>query len=79
MPIYRMLQNSAFGPEAIECLGLAYQRALATFGLMDRPDELIEALAKLIIEIAKQTGERDPDKICAIALQLMNKDQVQLC
>jgi hypothetical protein len=75
MPIYRLLQNSAFGPEDVERMGIAYERALATYGLVDPPDALAENLAKLIIEIF-QTGEKDPEHICEIVLQLTNKDRV---
>ena len=66
MAIYRLLQNSAFGPDEIERMTTAYEDALRVLGLSDRADPLTEILAKKIIEIA-QTGERDPAKIRAKA------------
>jgi hypothetical protein len=67
MAIYRLLQNSAFGPEEIARMTTAYEDALRVLGLTDRADPMTEILAKKIIEIA-QTGERDPARICANAV-----------
>jgi hypothetical protein len=38
----------------------------------DRRDPATIAVAKLIIELAKQ-GERDPERLCALALKQMSK------
>jgi hypothetical protein len=62
MAIYRLLQNSAFGPEQISCMTTAYEDALRELGLVDRSDPITEIVAKKIIEIV-QTGERDPLQI----------------
>jgi hypothetical protein len=67
MAIYRLLQNSAFGPEEIQRMTTAYEEALRVLGLTDRADPMTEILAKKIIEIA-QTGERDPVRIRAQAV-----------
>jgi hypothetical protein len=67
MAIYRLLQNSAFGPEEIACMTTAYEEALRVLGLTDRADPMTEILAKKIVEIA-QTGERDPMRICTNAV-----------
>ena len=67
MAIYRLLQNSAFGPEAIAHLAAAYEKALLALRLEDRPDPTTELIAKKIIEVA-QTGARDPEQICKLAL-----------
>ena len=67
MAIYRLLQNSAFGPEEIERMTTAYEDALRALGLTDRVDPMTEILAKKIVEIA-QTGERDPARIRAQAV-----------
>jgi hypothetical protein len=67
MAIYRLLQNSAFGPEEIDRMTIAYEEALRVLGLTDRADPMTEILAKKIVEIA-QTGERDPMRICAGAV-----------
>lgn len=67
MAIYRLLQNSAFGPEEIDRMTTAYEEALRVLGLTDRADPMTEILAKKIVEIA-QTGERDPMRICTGAV-----------
>ena len=68
MAIYRLLQNSAFGPEDIERLATAYEDALRALKLVDRDDPITEIVAKRIIEAA-QTGLRDPDSLCATAIR----------
>jgi hypothetical protein len=70
VPIYRLLQNSAFLPEDVQRLGEAYEQALKELRLVDRNDPLAETVAQHIIEVA-QTGERDPGRICALALERM--------
>ncbi len=67
MPIVRLLQHEAFGPEDITVITTAFEDALTTLGLIDRTDPLTELVAKKIIECA-QTGERDPVRLrdCAI-------------
>jgi hypothetical protein len=57
--IYRLLQQSAFGPEFIDLMVTAYEDCLRILQLSDRSDPLAEVIAKKIIEIA-QTGVRDP-------------------
>jgi hypothetical protein len=70
VPIYRLLRNSAFLPEDVQRLGEAYEQALKESRLVDRNDPLAETVAQHIIEVA-QTGERDPGRICALALEQM--------
>jgi hypothetical protein len=67
MAIYRLLQNSAFGPKEIAFLSEAYEQSLRALGLKDRDDPTTELVAKKIIEIG-QTGLRDPKLICERAL-----------
>jgi hypothetical protein len=69
--IYRLLQNSAFEPEDISRLTTAYERALKQLRLEDRTDPLTETVAKHIIEAA-QNGEKDPERICALALERLD-------
>jgi hypothetical protein len=76
--IYRLLQQSAFGPDDTKRMGDAYELALAQLGLKDRNDPLTETVAKLIIEIA-QTGEKDPKTICAFALRRLNEPDREAC
>jgi hypothetical protein len=67
MAIYRLLQNSAFGPEQVDRMTTAYEDVLRILGLSNRTDPLTEIVAKKIIEIA-QTGERDPLRIRSRAI-----------
>jgi hypothetical protein len=66
--IYRLLQGSAFDPDAVERIAAAYEDALLALKVTDRADPVSEALAKKIFEIA-QTGEREPSRISALALK----------
>ena len=62
MPIYRLLQNHAFGPDEINVLTTAFEEALRTLRLVDRSDPATEMVARKIIELAQQ-GERDPARL----------------
>lgn len=62
MAIHRLLQNSAFGPEEIDCMVRAYEASVRALRTTDQSGAGAEAVAKKIIEIA-QTGERDPVKL----------------
>ncbi len=68
MPIYKLLQSSAFGPEQIKLMGDAYEKTLAALRLIDRSDPVTKLVARKIIEIA-QTNERDPARISKLAIQ----------
>jgi hypothetical protein len=68
MAIYRLLQNSAFAPEDISPLVVAYENCLRILGRADRSDPVTELIAKKIIEIG-QTGMRDPVQIGRLALE----------
>jgi hypothetical protein len=70
MPILRLLQNGAFGPEAVEALSISFDNACRDLGLVDRADPITELLARKIIEVA-QTGERDPTIIQQQAIALL--------
>jgi hypothetical protein len=59
--IYRLLQNSAFGPEEIEQLTAAYESALRA--LPDHRDCRQEDHRN------RQIGVRDPAKIRALAIE----------
>src|SRR5580692_3391913 len=62
VPIFR---SSGFDAEATRNLGKAYD--IACLHPKGRPPVLQEALARKIVEAA-QRGERDPDRLAAIAL-----------
>jgi hypothetical protein len=71
MPIYRLLQNQAFGPDQITVLTTAFEEALSRLQLKDRADPAAERLARKIIELAQQ-GERDPIRLRDLALQSLS-------
>lgn len=50
----------------------AFEAALSRLGLVDRGDPATVSVAKVIIELAKE-GERDPERLCALALKRMSK------
>ena len=62
MPINRLLNRGAFGPDEIAVLSTAFEAALRELKLVDRTDPVAEWVAKRIIELASQ-GERDPDRL----------------
>ncbi len=64
VPIFR---NSGFDAEATQDLGKAYDIACRSLHPKGQPPVVQEILAKKIIEAA-QRGERDPDRLAAIAL-----------
>lgn len=78
MAIYRLLENSAFEPEGIKRLEAAYELALVQLGLKDRNDPLTETIARLVIEVA-QTGEKDHETICALALSRLSGTDRAAC
>jgi len=73
VPIRAILENDhAFGPEDVADLTAAFETALSRLGLVDRRDPLTGAVAKAIIQLAKD-GERDPKKLCDGALKVLGK------
>jgi hypothetical protein len=71
MPITRLLQDTAFGPDEIAVLVAAYEDALRALSLVNRADLATEMVAKTIIELAKQ-GERDPVRLRERAIQAVS-------
>ena len=78
MAIYRLLQKSAFDPDDCKRMGEAYELALARLELKDRDDPLTETVAKLIVDVA-QTGVKDPELICALALSQLKGADREAC
>ena len=73
VPIGTILKNDhSFGPEDIANLTAAFEAALARLGLTDRKDPRTTALAKAIINLAKD-GERDPERLRDGALGMLGK------
>ena len=73
VPIGTILKNDhSFGPEDIANLTAAFEAALGRLGLTDRKDPLTAAVAKAIIQLAKD-GERDPERLRDGALGSLGK------
>ena len=71
MPITRLLQDTAFGPDEIAVLVAAYEDALRALSRVNRSDLATEMVAKRIIELAKQ-GERDPVRLRERAMEAVS-------
>jgi hypothetical protein len=67
MAIYRLLKNSALGPDEISCITAAYEQTLHTLSVKDRDDPLTEMSAKSIIKIA-QAGVHDAARLSVLAI-----------
>jgi hypothetical protein len=67
MAIYRLLKNSALGPDEISCITAAYEQTLHTLCVKDRDDPLTEMIAKSIIKIA-QAGVHDAARLSVLAI-----------
>jgi hypothetical protein len=67
MAIYQLLQGAAFDDSAVSAMTTAYEAALRELGLVNRNDPCTEIIARKIIECA-QTGERDPKRLCELAV-----------
>ena len=52
----------------------AYEQAWHRLHLQSRQDPIPEMVAKQIIEIAK-TGEKDPARVCTLAIEKLGLDQ----
>ena len=68
MPKGRFIGEASFSPEDVYAMATAFDGVLTDLGLVDRNDPLAQIVAKKIIEIAR-LGERDPDRICELALK----------
>ena len=68
MPIYRLLQNSPFGPEEISMLADADNEAMQKLGLVDRNDPVAEIVAKKVIELG-QRGIRESKQLSDLAVK----------
>jgi len=68
MAIYRLLQDTAFGPEDIERLVTAYEQSLRALGLKDRNDPITQLVAEKIIAVGRLRIE-DPTEISKLAVK----------
>src|SRR5207247_3776035 len=63
-------QGAAFDDDGTQVMGKAFDRASQTLHDNGQPDLVRQIIAKRIIEVARN-GERDPDELCARALQAL--------
>ena len=68
MTIYRLLKDTAFGPEEIERLVTAYEETLRALGLKDRSDPITQFVAEKIVAVGR-LGIEDPAEISKLALK----------
>ena len=68
MPITQFLNGHRFDPETRRILGVAFEQVCAALRTGDCDDDVKQAIANKIIELAK-TGERNPDLLCERALE----------
>jgi hypothetical protein len=62
-----LFKDRAFEPQATAIMAAAYDRACETLHDVGQAALVREIIAKRIVEVA-QTGERDPQELCARAL-----------
>jgi hypothetical protein len=68
MTIHRLFKDTAFGPDEIKRLVMAYEQTLLALRLKDRNDPITQLVAERIIEIGR-TGIEDPADISKLALK----------
>jgi hypothetical protein len=67
VPLYRLLQNCAFEPAAIDAMSAAFEEVCRTLGLAELSDPLRDMVAKKVIEFA-QRGERGQARLTELTL-----------
>lgn len=67
--VHYIKQPAVFDPETLSVMGVAYERALRAFP-KSAPKDVREVIAMRIINSAR-AGERDPAKLCQIALSAL--------
>jgi hypothetical protein len=74
MSIIPFLQTKAFDAEITTAMGTAFDKVCEKLGLNPTPGPFTESVAKVVIELA-QTGERDPDRLYALAMEQFGKSK----
>ena len=64
MTIFRLIKESAFGPDQIKVMAEAYEATLKALHLQAGTNPTNELIAKKIVGIV-QADEHDPKRICA--------------
>ena len=72
MPIRAYLDGQRFPPETIRLMGIAFEIAIQALRNRDVVDPPREAIASAIISFAN-AGERDPERLCDLALEACSK------
>ena len=70
--IHRLLQGRAFDQEAINLMVIAFEDTLRELRLANRPDPIVERVARVIVECAER-GMRDPAAMRDCALEAIRK------
>ena len=73
MPIRLYLGDRVFRPEQTEAMGEAFERVCKELGLKPDVGPDTGIVASLIIGAAT-AGEKDPQKLCAAALNVLRKN-----
>jgi hypothetical protein len=68
--ILPFIRGGAFDYDATRAMTEAFDRACHSLHDLGQPDLVREIVARRIIEVARR-GERDPDELCARALQAL--------
>lgn len=68
--IVELFKETAFDPETVKTLGDAFEKARKALHDTGQPAIVNEIIARRIIALAEK-GERDPDRLCAGALQAL--------
>jgi hypothetical protein len=66
MAIYRLIQNSFFGPREIAIMTAAYEKVLEDLDIQDRNDPRTETIALRILHCVR-SGEQNQDRLVKIA------------
>ena len=74
MPIRPFLNGEKFDQETLRILGVAFEQVYIALRTGDCDDDVRQAIANKIIEIAKN-GERNPDLLCECALREIRQPQ----
>ena len=72
MPTTPLLDDLKFDPEAKRIMGVAFEMTCAALKYTNRPDVAHVAVAKRIIELAKN-GVLDPDRLCERVMDDLRK------
>ena len=70
MPIRPFLKGASFDAEHVKAMGKAFDSVIRELHDSGQSSVVREVIAERIIALAK-TGERDPDKLCELAMDAL--------